>query len=167
MHSIRTCTVSVPLMSETHVLLLRASNTFLFLALAATALNRLGKDFCRLWPPSHLLIQKQVFFPLPTSEMMAAAKKALTCGEEWIGKKAHGFPGSVFWSHNHLNRRVHPNFCKSEIPKPLKSGGRVTLGQAIKQWPPLVSFLPLHKKPLLILSMACNVPVGRSRASTR
>jgi hypothetical protein len=33
---------------------------------------------------------------LPTSEMMAAAKKALTCGEEWIGKKAHGFLGSVF-----------------------------------------------------------------------
>jgi hypothetical protein len=83
-------------MSEIHFLLLRASNTFLFLALAATAPNRLGKDCCRLWPSSHLSVQRQVFLPLPTSKIMAAAKKAFTCGEDWIGKKAHGFPGPVF-----------------------------------------------------------------------
>jgi hypothetical protein len=77
---------------------------------------------------------------------MAAAKKAFTCGEDWIGKKAHGFPGPVFWSHSHLSCRAHHKFWRSDIPRPPNSGGRVTLGQAIKQWPPLTSFLPFHKR---------------------
>ena len=121
-------------MSEIHLLLWSASATFLFLALAATAPNKLGKDCCILLPSSHLSVQKQVFLPFPTSEVIATAKKA------------HGFSGSVFWSHIHLSRRAYPKFWRSEIPRPPNSGGRVTLGHAIRQCPPLTSFLPFHKK---------------------
>ena len=145
-YSIKTWTVSAPFMSEIHLLLWSASATFLFLSLAATAPNKLGKDCCILLPSSHLSVQKQVFLPFPTSEVIATAKKALTCGEAWIGKKAHGFSGSVFWSHIHLSRRAHPKLWRSEIPRPPNSGGRVTLGHAIRQCPPLTSFLPFHKK---------------------
>ena len=53
------------------------------------------------------------------------------------------------------------------MPKPPKLGGLATLGQAIKQCPPLASFVLFHRKPLLILSVASNDLAWRSRASNR
>jgi hypothetical protein len=43
------------------------------------------------------------------------------------------------------------------MPKPPSSRGRHTLVQATRQWPPFASFLPLHKNPLLILSIALKL----------
>ena len=53
------------------------------------------------------------------------------------------------------------------MPKPPKLGGLATLGQAIKQCPPLTSFVLFHRKPLLILSIASNALAGRSKANNR
>lgn len=51
---------------------------------------------------------------------------------------------------SHRIRRAQP--FKSRTPRPPSSMDRQTFGHAIKQWPPLASFLPLHKKSLLIFN---------------
>ena len=94
-------------------------------------------------------------------------KKDLTDWCTCMGKKGHGLSGSVFFNHSHLALRAHPSCCKLVMPNPPNSGGRVTLGQVIKQSPPFTSFLPLHRKPLLILSMDLSAQVGRSTAMAK
>ena len=61
---------------------------------------------------------------------------------------------SVFCNQSQRILRAQLIFCRCEMPNPPNSFGLVTLLQATKQCPPITSFLPLHRKLLLILSIA-------------
>src|SRR6185369_13503572 len=120
-----------------------------------------------LLPASHLSFQKRVLAPSPTSVIMAIERRYSTCLLTCSGKLAQGISGSDFLSQGHLTRRAIPSDLKSEIPSPPSSFVRQTLGQAIRQCPPFASLRPLHKKLLLILSMAFTAQVGNSIAMAR
>lgn len=86
---------------------------------------------------------------------------------DWIGKTALGLSCSVF-----LKQKPSDFQCPAKglevqntyLPSPLSSLGWQTLGQVRKQWPPFVSILSCHRKPLLILSIALWNQGGRSKA---
>jgi hypothetical protein len=73
-------------------------------------------------------------------------------------------PGPVFFSQSQRNLRAQLIFCRFKIPNPSNYFGLVTLFQATKQCPPIASFLPLHRKFLLILSIVLITQEGRSMA---
>jgi hypothetical protein len=55
-----------------------------------------------------IISPKRVFFPFPTSEMMANEKKALTDESTCMGKAAQGRSGSVFFNQIQLIWRAQP-----------------------------------------------------------
>ena len=75
-----------------------------------------------------------------------------------------GREGSVFCSQSHLIRSAQHNSGKLDIPSPPSSRGQQTFPQATRQWPPLASLRPLHRKPLPILSIASKPHCGISTA---
>ena len=157
-----------PLISKIQRCSVRASATVRFLIVfLATKECKRGATSIMRYPCSHLSSQKSVRVPSPTSVIMAIAKKALTCSGTWIGNMLHGRWGSVLCSHSQHIRSAHPMFFKSEMPSPPSSRGNITLPQATRQCPPLVSFLPRHRNPLLILSIAFVAHCGKSAAIIR
>jgi len=95
-YSVKTCRVSAPFISVIQLLSESAAWTVLFLDLGATELNKCGNACARLWPSSHLSVQKEVFLPFPTSVTMAIERNALTCGGAWMEKTAHASPAQFF-----------------------------------------------------------------------
>ncbi|ONM17127.1 hypothetical protein ZEAMMB73_Zm00001d003539 [Zea mays] len=153
--SIRTPTVSAPLISVIHLLFNKASCTVLLrVILFGIVANSLGAISETFFPLIHLSVQKKVLDPLPVSVISTLEKKSLDLLGTCIGSPAHGRLGSVLCSHNHLMRRAQRSSGRLEILNPPNCKGWHTLPHATKQCSPFTSFLPFHRKPFLILSMA-------------
>jgi len=113
------------------------------------------------------LTKSKYFFPFPTSETMATEKNALTCFGAWTGKKFQILSGSVFCNQSQRKLRAQLSCCRFEMLRPPSLIDLVTLGQAMRQCPPLSSFRPFHKNPLLHLSIAFNAHGGRFKAISK
>jgi hypothetical protein len=70
-------------------------------------------------------------------------------------------------SQSHLACSTQLLYIKFGIPSPPRSSGLVTLSHATRQCPPFTSFLPFHKKPRRILSIAPITHLGTFMAMKR
>lgn len=95
--------------------------------------------------------------------MYCSSKQRLST---WTGteRAAQGLFGSFLFNNNQRTLSAQPKCSKSRMPRPPSSLGRLTLGHAIKQCPPLATFLPLRRKFRRILSTAFKHQGGRSIA---
>jgi len=151
----------LPDMSLTHLLFTKASCTdLLFLILTVIWLTKVGARVDIDCPWIQRSVQNRVREPSPTVVWTEAEKRASTL--EWTlnKKSAQGLSGWVFLSQSHLRFKAHPRTSRLWIPRPPMLSGLQTLAQPTEQWPPLISFLPFHKKPLRILSIALITHLG-------
>jgi hypothetical protein len=163
-NSDRTLRVIAPRMSCTHPLVVRALWTLLFLALEETVLTRWGANWQRLWPSIHLSVQNKVFFTVAHQRGNRCREKGL----HWrVSLYIKGSPRPVrisFFQPEPAQPKSPIHLLQVRDAQPPSFFGLVTLFQATIQCPPKAFFLPLHKKLLLILSIALFTQEGRSMA---
>jgi len=141
-------------MSATQVSSWRASATVLVLrTFRGTHLWTLGAKSSKHCPCNQRSDQNNVFVPLPTAVVIEIADTTAVFRWTGMSKPAQGRSGLVFFypKPSHLQHPSHD--LEVWMPSPPSSSGCMTFPQATKQHPPLASFLPFHKK-LLILSIA-------------
>jgi hypothetical protein len=134
-NSMISCTVAATWMSLTNLQSVKTSTTLLLLDILLgimTAIRGAWSLIC--CPDSHLSFQNRVLVPSPTSKATTMEKNACNLALTCIGNEAHGLLGSIFLSHNYFSLCVQYRILRSEIPSPPISFGRVTFGQAIKQY---------------------------------
>ncbi|KAG2617813.1 hypothetical protein PVAP13_3NG258010 [Panicum virgatum] len=167
-YSARPCQLRAPLMSDTQESSIIASLTVLdFLNLGGTTLKTLGARFSILQPCNQRSVQNKVFLPLPTVVTTDTANIAAVLGYVGTSRPAHGRSGLVFSNQSHRICNAQPIISRLWIPSPPRSRGLMTFSHATKQLPPLISFLPFHKKLLLILSTARMNHLGTLIAISR
>ena len=137
-----------PCKSSIHLSPDKASSTERLLALLLeTSAWTKGAISWMLLPSSHLSFQKSVLDPFPTTVVTAMVRRAATSLLTWIGRFAHGLLGSLLLSHGQRAFKAMHKVFRSAIPSPPSSRGRHTLGQAMRQCPPLPPFCLSTGKP--------------------
>lgn len=91
-------------------------------------------------------------FPVDVTTEMANTAKLLECTA--ISRPAHGQSDRVFSNQSHRIWYAQPMISRLWIPRPPRSMSLLTFSQATRQQPPFTSFLPFHRNPFLILSIA-------------
>jgi hypothetical protein len=116
----------------------------------------------RTW--SHADSQNLAVQPSLIMTVVLTLKSCLSASLHGTFIPTHGMSRSVHWYQSHLNRNARLNNSRSSTPSPPRCLGLFTLVHLTKQWPPLASSDPFHKKLLLILSMRLTAHVFGAKA---
>jgi hypothetical protein len=142
-----TWTVRAPVISRAHPLFSSPCATVLVLqACGHTAFRRAGAKSAIERPSIHLSVRKNDRQPFPISTVTEAAKRVLTGLSEFTGKHDQGLLGSVRFSQSQRILSGYPCKVRSGSPRPPRSAGLQTFGQANKQCPPETESEPFHRK---------------------